>query len=172
MPVPNPLVAQIMQIVLIVLAVLVYFGAAALQTRSKRRGLRVLGRIVTLVPFTFLTFAFVVTLLATLQGNTDGWSDLALAAITIFFLPTIFPALYTLASVWTKPRLAWIVPAAFGVLVTGMLWVALGRNANADYFALFAVSLGALLLTAVLTWFACFFRNPRCRPVVVEEPAA
>jgi hypothetical protein len=172
MPVSSPTVAQIVQIVLIVLAVLVYLGAAALQTRSKRRGLRVLGRIVTLVPFAFFTFAFAVTLIATFQGNTDGWSDLALAVITVFFMPAVFPTLYPLASVWMKPRLAWIVPAAFGAIATGLIWFALGRNSNADYYALFAVCAGALLLTALLTWFACFFRNPRCRPVIVEEPAA
>ena len=172
MPVSSPVLSQVVQIVMIVLAVLVYLGAAALQTRSNRRGMRVVGRVVTLVPFAFFTFAFTVTLIATFQGNTDGWSDLALAVITMFFMPAVFPTLYPLASVWIKPRLAWVVPAAFGILATFLIWFALGRDKGTDYVALFLVCLAALLVTSVLTWFACFFRNKRCRPVVVEEPAA
>jgi len=98
--------------ILVAIAVLIYFGAVAIQARSPRRGLRILGRVLTLVPFAFSVFAFVAGLIGAFRNVPGSWADLFLVVLLIPYFLLATPALYPLASVWLSPRVAWAVPAA------------------------------------------------------------
>jgi hypothetical protein len=162
---------DILKWALAALAGLAYFGAAALQTRSDRRGYRVLGRILTLAPFGLSVLFFAAGLVSAFQNQPGSWADLVLAVLMIPFFLLAIPTLYPLASLWLKPRLAWAVPAGLIVVSAALVFFAfraMGQTGTVGKpLALLAV-LGILALEGVLTWFAAFFRNPRCHAKAEE----
>lgn len=155
------------------IAVLLYYGAAALQVRANRRWLRVVGRVATLAPFAFAAVAIASALAQLLSKPGNGWEDLVLVVFLIPFFLMAFPALYPLAAVWLRPRTAWIVPAAVCAVAAAVSLLGLGafrRPGSGNPLALLA-ALGVVALSGVLTWFACFLGNPRCRPAPPNPPA-
>ncbi len=157
------------------LIALALLGAVALQTRSNRRGLRILGRLLTLVPFGVSTLLFVAGLVSAFQNVPGSWADLVLVILMIPFFLLAFPALYPLASILLRPRVAWTVPAGVELVSAVVAYFAfrtVGQSGTRDPLALLAV-LGILVLAALLTWTAAFFRNPRCaaRPDRTPSPS-
>ena len=148
------------------IVLLLYYGAAALQTRANRRWLRVIGRVATLGPFGVFTIAFAAALAQLIAKPGDGWEDLVLVVFLIPFFLTVFPALYPLAAVRLRPRTAWIVPAAVCAVAAAASLAGLGafRGPGSGKPLAALAALGVVAATGMITWLACFLGNPRCRP--------
>ena len=163
--------ADVRNYAIFAIPLLVLLGAGALYSRTRIKALRVIGLVVSLVGFAILTLFYVVGVGAAFNSAQDGWGGLILAIAMMLFLPSVFPALFPLAALWLKVRLAWIVPAGVGVASSVLAWLALrsqGVTSSSPY--LVPVVLGGLALSALFTWLACFFRNPRFIPPADAPP--
>ena len=142
--------------------VLAALAGSILYSRSHSKALRLIGLSLSILVFTALTILFITSSIAHLQQGGIGFGDIIIALAAIVYAAAAPILLLPLSAKKLPIRLAWLIPAGFGLLIALLTHILTqrGQTITDQMFTGFLLLIGITVISIGLTWLCCLYRKP------------